>query len=162
MFSPIEILDLVETMSLGGDIDSMLSSDRNEEVAKQLGYQSYSELKDLVLSTSDSGFLEFSMFLIKRICLIRQPILGSAYYEFHKISDSEFSYYSMWSESADGGSIRVPRPLNGITTARNLRISSRDLFVLESIEEVVLWSRFWKPNALVNRAVADIFLDLDA
>lgn len=82
------------------------------------------------------------------------PLSDVAYYEFRKSSRSEFTFNSMWSENPDGSSVRVPRPLNGPQTALKLRSGNKEVFVLESMEELILWTSYWNADALVNKDLA--------
>ncbi|MDI2589820.1 hypothetical protein POF45_29715 [Pseudomonas sp. 681] len=154
-----EILDLILMLKVNDKIDSLVSSDRHNEVAKLLGYPKYSDLRSTLLSFPESNFREFSIFLMRKICLLRMPVSDIAYYEFRKSTRTEFTYYSMWSEDLDGEAVRVPRPLNGPKTVVRLRSRNEEVFVLESMKELMLWTSYWNSNALVNKDVATRLID---
>lgn len=157
MFSTQEVVDTLKDATFDQEsIDGFSHCQLLEAKAKQLGFESYHQLRTWLTSTPEELLEEYSLGLMRKICAKRLPIMDSTYYEFMVLPDGGIGFYSYfigWDNRAE--EVRVPRPLHGLPTAIGLRKAIKHpIYVVESTKELSAWHWSWHATALVPEALA--------
>ncbi len=127
--------------------------------AKQLGYQSYHHLRESLKHLPTDQFGKISLKLMRQICADRIPSRDVPYFEFQVLPKKKIGFYSHWiGWDKHGDEVRIPRPLEGSSTAAGLRdLSKTPIYVVESPKEVLAWRHIWGATALIPSELAEEF-----
>ncbi len=127
--------------------------------SRNLGFENFHQLQTSLKALPEDNFGQISTKLMRKVCAQKLPSQDSPYYEFLCHADGSTSFYSYWiGWDRFGKEVRVPRPLIGLTSVKDMR-ERRDMpvYVLESSKEVLAWKYGWKGTAYMPESVAREF-----
>jgi len=157
MFSVQEVVDAIKTAAFDTPKTQTLTyCQALEAKSKQIGFESFHDLRAWLTSTPDELIGDYSLSLMRKLCAQRLPMQSCPYYEFMSFPDETIGFYSYWiGWDREAREVRVPRPLRGKETASRLRkISEHPIYTIESSKELSAWLWSWRRTALIPEDLA--------
>lgn len=156
MFKYDEILKAVKSLAANDPIGGFSHCQILEIKIRQLGFQSAHHMRETLKHLSPARFPSVSVSLMRKICERRLPSLDCEYFEFMMLPKGGVGFYSEWAGwDRNGDEVRVPRPLDGISTTQGLRkLAKYPIYVAESQKEVTAWRYNWQSTTLIPGQLA--------